>query len=387
MMKYAVVVLTLVLLVVSNSVVADPWILFWSDRDGERFSHFVMNPDGSNPVDVSAELDARGAFPIWSPDGSKIAFEKNRPGDFEVVNRDIVLGPREIWVMNADGSNRVNLTNHDGDDVEPRWSPDGSKMAFQSDRNGEWEIFVMNADGSDPRSLGVGGHAKWSPDGSKILFDVSRPDPWQHDPFIMNDDGSGRRKLADLPNQTTVSVSWSPDGRRVMLLGIVNDDGLNNIYVVNVDGSDLTDITKDLTPAKGFRFIFPGSWSPDGRQIAFSTHVNDWGRGGPVNSDIFVMNTDGTHPVNLTNHPKTDMQPSWSPDGSKILFTSLRDGNDDIFIMDADGSNPINLTNHPADDTNPSWLSFNLNVQTTVFTPAGKLVTTWGQIKAVASGQ
>lgn len=380
-MKFLNVVLALVLLAVSNSVVADPWIQFSSNRDGERFSEFVMNPDGSNPVNVSEELDLRGAFPIWSPDGMRIAFEKNRPGDFEVVNRNIILGPREIWVMHADGSNRVNLTNHDDDDVLPRWSPDGTKIAFQSKRNGEWEIFVMNADGSDSRRLGVGGRAKWSPDGSKILFDVARPDPWQHDPFIMNDDGSGRRKLADLPNLTTTSVSWSPDGTRVMLHGIVDDNWLMKIYVVNVDGSDLTDITKNLTPAKGFTNILPGPWSPDGRRIVFSTLVNDWGRGGPVNSDIFVINTDGTNLVNLTNHPKTDIQPSWSPDGSKIVFTSVRDGNYDIFTMDADGSNPINLTNHPADDANPSWLSFNLNVQTTVFTPEGKLVTTWGQLK------
>lgn len=387
-MKFLEIVLTLVLLAVSNSVVADPWIQFRSNRaDGERHAVHIMNPDGSSPVDVSAELDARGVSLIWSPDGTKIAFANNRPGDFEVVNRDIVLGAREIWVMNADGSNRVNLTNHDEDDILPRWSPDGMKIAFQSKRNGEWEIWVMNADGSDSRRLGVGGRAKWSPDGSKILFDVARPDPWQHDPFIMNDDGSGRRKLGDLANQTTFSVSWSPDGTRVMLHGIVDDNGLNKIYVVNVDGSDLLSITKDFTPAKGFRYMFPGTWSPDGRQIAFSTHVNDWGRGGPVNSDIFVINTDGTHPVNLTNHPKSDIQPSWSPDGSKIVFASIRDGNYDIFIMDADGSNPINLTNHPANDTDPSWLSFNRNVQTAVFTPEGKLVTIWGQMKAVASGQ
>lgn len=379
-MKCLNVVLALVLLAVFNTVVADPWIQFSSNRDGERYSEFIMNPDGSNPVNVSEELDARGTFPIWSPDGSKIAFAKNRPDDFEVVNRDIVLGPREIWVMNADGSNRVNLTNHDGDDEGPRWSPDGSKIAFESDRNGEWEIFVMNNDGSDSRRLGVGERAKWSPDGSKILFDVARPDPWQHDPFIMNDDGSGRRKLADLPNLTTTSVSWSPNGRRVMLHGIVDDNWLMKIYVVNVDGSNLTDITKNLTPAKGFTDIFPGPWSPDGRRIVFSTHVNDWG-GGPLNSDIFVMNTDGTHLTNLTNHPKSDIQPSWSPDGSKIIFTSVRDGNDDIFIMDADGSNPINLTNHPAHDTDPSWLSFSLNIQPTVLTPEGKLVTTWGQLK------
>ena len=377
MMKHAMVVLTLVLLVVSNSVVADPWIQFWSkrdDADGLRDAVYIMNPDGTDLVNVSEKVGERLASLIWSPDGTKIAFARNRPEDvkFDWARRDIILGPSEIWVINADGSNRVNLTNHDGDDTRPCWSPDGAKILFNSDRNDERELFVMNSDGTNVSSLGPGFYPQWSPDGTKIAFQMG------NGAFVMGADGSSRRRIAAFKS----FASWSPDGTMVSLYKDTGDHGAHGkLYVANADGTDLLHITKGFTPAKGFRHLGGGTWSPDGKQIAFSTHVNDWGDGGPVNRDIYVVNVDGTNPVNLTNHRSCEWGASWSPDGSKILYQR----GSEIYIMDADGSNPINLTNHPASDHGPSWLSFNPNVQTTDFSPEGKLVTTWGQIKVVVS--
>ena len=383
-MKSSAVALMLALITVSGLAFADPWIYFRSDRDVEtgRYSLFAMNPDGSDPVNLSKKLGISDPFIDWSPDGTKIAFARSLPDDFEVVGWDIIPGAREIFVINADGSELVNLSNHDGDERHPRWSPDGTKIAFESDRDGEWKIFVMNADGSDPIALGVGRFPAWSPDGTKIIFEVPKARAWLFDAFIMDSDGSGRRKLVDLPNlEATYPFSWSPDGTKVMVIGSTHDDAHNKIFVLDADGSDLIDITKDLTPAKGFRFIFLEAWSPDGTKIAFSTLVKDGGADGDLNRDIFAVNVDGANPINLTNHPAWDWGAAWSPDGSKIIFESDRDGGRDIFIMDADGSNALNLTNHPAEDIEPRWMSFDGRNQSTYLTPEDKLIATWGQIK------
>lgn len=377
-MNFLRVILTLLLLAVSNSVVADPWIQFRSSRDNDdakKYSEFIMNPDGTDPVNISERVGIRHVYLIWSPDGTKIAFAQTRQEDVKVdfVRMDIIPGPREIWVINADGSNLVNLTNHDGDDTRPRWSPDGTKILFNSNRNDETELFVINSDGTNLSSLGPGFNPRWSPDGTKIGFQM-----WSG-AFVMDADGSGRRKIAAFKS----FISWSPDGTMVSLYGGAGDHrGHGKLYVANADGTDLMHITKGFTPANGFRHLGGGAWSPDGRQIAFSISVNNWGDGGPVNFDIYVVNVDGTDPVKLTNHRSSEGAASWSPDGSKILYGR----GSEIYIMDADGSNPVNLTNHPAPDRGPSWLSFKRNVQTTEFTPEDKLVTTWGRIKAGASG-
>ena len=89
------------------------------------------------------------------------------------------------------------------------------------------------------------------------------------------------------------------------------------------------------------------------------------------------MNVDGTDTVQLTNHRGWDGNPSWSPDGGRIIFDTERDGNREIYVMNADGSNPVNLTKHPANDANPYWH----RTETTAVSPQDKLFTTWGQVK------
>ena len=237
-------------------------------------------------LNLTNQPTSDGGSPTWSPDGSKIAFISDRDGNFE------------IYTMDADGTNLVRLTDHPAFDAFPSWSPDGSKIAFISDRDDNDEIYVMSADGTNPVNLTNNG------------------------------------EVDDLP-------SWSPDGAKIAFYS--HRDGNNEIYVMAADGSDPVNLSNN--PANDRE----PSWSPDGTQLVFSSDRDG-------NPEIFVMSADGSEPVNLTNHAAVDAAfPSWSPDGSKIAFGSNRDGNFELYTMGADGSDPLRLTNHPAPDIEPSW--------------------------------
>jgi Tol biopolymer transport system component len=134
--------------------------------------------------------------------------------------------------------------------------------------------------------------------------------------------------------------SWSPDGTKIAFES--ERDGNSEIYVINIDGSNVRRLTDD-----------PGSdtypvWSPDGEKIAFVSDRNG-------NPEIYVINSNGSNQVNITNNSASDTNPAWSPDGKKIAFSSDRDGNSEIYVMNADGSNQVNFTNNPYNDTEPAW--------------------------------
>jgi Tol biopolymer transport system component len=157
--------------------------------------------------------------------------------------------------------------------------------------------------------------------------------------YVMNADGSGVTQVTDNTAEDR-NPDWSPDGSRIAFDS--DRDGNREIYAMNAEGTGQTRLTDNPTHDGG------PDWSPDGSQIAFTSD-----RDGSY--EIYVMNADGTGQTNVSNNPAYDIVPSWSPDGSRIAFATYRDGKYEIYAMNADGTGQTNLSNNPARDTSPAW--------------------------------
>lgn len=267
---------------------------------------------------------ASSAVSLSVRSNGKIAFTSDRDSNFE------------IYVMNSDGSNQTRLTNNPAQDVNPAWSPDGTRIAFVSTRDGNAEIYVMNADGSNQTRItnDLTGQAEpeWSPDGTKLVF--------AHGSFIqvMNADGSNIKTITG-----GREPSWSPDGSRIALTAAWD------IHVINVESGNLINITNSV------ELDDQTSWSPDGSKIVFSSTYNPWDYG----SQVYVMNADGSNERTiLSDDFGYDWDPSWSPDGSRIAYAHHDNRNAEIYVINPDGGNKTKLTNNPsADNTQPDWQS------------------------------
>ncbi|MBC7250775.1 MAG: PD40 domain-containing protein [Anaerolineae bacterium] len=276
----------------------------------------------------------------------RIAFMSDRDGDWE------------IFVMNADGSSLpTQLTLNTSDDYTPRWSPDGSKIVFTSNRTGDLDVYVMNADGSGQINrtnypFADDALPDWSPDGSKIAFCSNRGG--SYDIYVMNADGSKMQRLTYLSTDA-MGPTWSPDGSKIAFMVYIGYDiwygPIWDIYTMDADGSHLMRLTEN-----SLMNCYP-DYSPDGQRITFSsTRAGD--------NDVFVMNSDGSQQLNLTyDSIYQEWYSTWSPDGTKLAYTFDDDlvgpivEGDDIYIMNPDGTQRVNLTNDPTTSHNraPSW--------------------------------
>ena len=293
---------------------------------------YVVNVDGSRKQHLTS---ARYSTPAWSPDGRRIAFGAGS----------------NVWVMNADGSEPLNLTPE----------PGGQRSCLVARRPEDRlrprppEIYVMNADGSGQRLLAryattafprlpghrTGGSSPSSAPATAPLRGLHPGDPRRE---------RRRQRAANLTRNPAndSDPAWSPDGRKIAFVRNFE------IYVMNADGSAQTNLTRnparDLAPA----------WSPDGQRIVFERRLARRqygpcpGCGGATIFEVHVINADGSGPRRLTRNAgqvreeAIGAQPRWSRDGPQIAFVSGRDGNADIYVMNADGSGQRNLTRQRA---------------------------------------
>lgn len=251
----------------------------------------------------------------WSPDGTRVAFVSRRNEN------------NNIWIMNADGTNQTQLTELKNA-YSPSWSPDGTKIAFEC----SGDIWTVNTDGTGLTQLTASsfweGAPSYSPDGTKIAFHSNIKDSL--DIFVMNSDGTNRVRLTDHPAVDGVPA-WSPDGTKIAFHS--TRSGTDNIWIVNAYGGEPIQLTTN-NEGRGWNTM-PPSWSPDGSRIAFNLSSSKPSR--PLKRipssppKIQTINADGTGQIELIE----GNGPSWSPDGSRIVFHSTKKGNSDIRVINA----------------------------------------------------
>lgn len=298
-----------------------------------------------SPDATEAKATETQSSTVTPPPGSaaagRIAFYSDRDGN------------PEIYTINADGSGLARLTNDPAFDDSPAISPDGTQIVFLTARhdpnpqfpNLKYEIYLMGMDGSNPLRLtqtdAAEDHPAWSPDGSKIIFDADYNGDGFYEIYTIHPDGSSLTRLT-FNAANDQFADWSPDGSQIAFASDRN--GNWDIFVMGADGSN----QQPLTTSPDWE-LFP-AWSPDGTQIAFNVVASR-----PGNTDVFLMNADGSDPRQLTDTPGYDENPAWSPDGAWIAFQTRRDGHFEIYIMSPDGSQPRPLAAHPSDELWPSW--------------------------------
>ncbi len=314
------------------------------DRPGDRSTAPYRRRVGASAVAaglvlalVAAGLGVAAPAPaaaVVPGENGLIAFQSDRDGDWE------------IYTANADGSGQAALTDNGARDIVPTWSPDGTRIAFASDRDGNYEIYVMNADGSGQTRLtndsAIDSIPTWSPDGTRLAFTSNRGGT--HQVYVMNDDGSG---VVNLSNGlvSDIQPAWSPDGASIAFTRA------DDVWTMDADGGNQTRLTVDLA-LDGL-----SGWSPDSGTIAFANNSNG---GGAAHFDIYLMTRGGSPLGNLTDTwGYTETRPSWSPDGTRIAYagSATATGPYDIWVMDADGSDPVKVVESPGSDYWPDWQS------------------------------
>lgn len=289
-----------------------PVILFASNRQSVHDSQiYIMNPDGSDQRQLTfASGHSWGPRP--SPDGTMFFFSSTAPGEHENHGASggglTGTGNHDIYLASANGQDIENITSAFPTwDNGWSWSPDGRWITFTSDRDTtedleepNWEIYIMSTDGSNIRRLTFNnahdGWPSWTPDGEHIVFYSERDG--DADIYIMDANGENVRPLIQRPDSFDTHPTVSPDGTKIVFSSQNPDTRQGEIYIANIDGTDVTRLT--------------------------STAANNY-------------------------------VPTFSPDGSKIVFVSTRDGNDEIYVMNIDGSDPERLTTDSGEDTTPFW--------------------------------
>ena len=321
-------------------------IVYVSEEDGNA-EIYVVDPESGDSYAVDSRPSSTESSPRWSPDGTYIAFVSGEPGNLHIA------------VASSDGKEPVRRlassegTASAGNQESPRWDADGGQIAYVTDMDGHSDVYVASHNIGDgepgsPVRISSGDTEEflgdWSPDGQWLVFSRRGGEEaqglWLRNPAGVN--------LFQLTSGNDLAPVWSPDGDAIAF--VRNVDGNRDIYLLLPEDDDdwrgpvkveplIASPEADHSPA----------WAPDGDTLVYVSERNG-------NPEIYVVETDDDNPpLRLTTNEAEDSQPVWSPDGKHIAFVSDLHGEGEIFVMDADGSNQQRLTHNDARDHSPDW--------------------------------
>ena len=305
---------------------------------------------------LSLALIITTLYPVCAGD-EKIAFSSNRRGNWD------------IYVMDTDGSDQVRLTNNQGIDVSPVWSPTSEQILFSSDRDGVRDLYVIDADGGRLRKVfrdtAMRIEPAWAPDGERIVFHAELPQ-WSIQTATIH--GRDVKQVASADRRGG-NPSWSPDGTEIAFVDDV--EGSRGIRILTLSSGAVRAFLPRESP-----WMYSPAWSPDGERLAFS-----WAKWGVGNNKdgLFVANRDGGRLKQIGKATLGTFSPAWSPEGDKIVYTEEPvDGDRQIVVIDVHTGRKKELT-HRGLNITPSWFNpINLPVA-----PQPHLLTTvWGKVKA-----
>ncbi len=305
-------------------------------------------------------------IPLLSPTTTPLTAEPTS-GIVFVTNRHVDPNPTtglhqnwELYLVQPDGTGLTRLTENPRVDTSATWSPDGRQIAFRSRLDGSSDLFVMGLDGSGLRNLISDPHdsvhdeffPEWNPKREMLAMYTDRfyhPSvgcAWHRVALIPLSGGKDNIRVLEEPLTEQETLGWSADGRYLAFSSRCNfeKEMAIELFLWDIDTDEVTQITDD-----GYVNDNP-AFSHNGRYLAYNS-VRDGNA-----ADIFILDLETNDTINITNNPRfKDAHPSWSPDDGQIAFVTNRDGNDEIYVMHADGSNPRNISNHPRRDWEPSW--------------------------------
>lgn len=263
-------------------------MVFASTRHNVQPDLYIKSVDGVAVTQLTSD-PASDVQPTFSPDGTRVAFASNRSGNWD------------IWIIRVDGGPPIRMTHGMADEIHPSWSPDGSTLVYcgMPSAGGQWELWTLDVDGgSTRRFIGYGLFPEWSPTGDTIVFQRARErdSHWFSIWTMTFVDGEPRypTELAAGPNQAMILPSWSPDGRRITFVGVPTTwAGIESVTVPSTVGL----------------------------------------------SDVWVMDADGRGKIRLTDGHTGNYAPVFAPDG-RMFFTSNRSGHENIWSLSPVG-NPV----------------------------------------------